>query len=223
MMRSIARQPGFPDSRTTTELYRSCMNLSEEAGTLQVQNEGMKRLGLNAQVLAAQAGAQGRGLEAIVSDIGRLSRAIRGVLEALEGSARSLSHSSIEVLRLAAVDAAYGKGLARGIDRGSRETYGTTHAGIRAREKRHRGDLEGRLADVSGLIGELGRIARQMPPVATMIRIVGCEAEGKASELLGTVEELKEFHGRLEAKAERMRQILSECSRHIQALDKEEL
>ncbi|MEK7394071.1 MAG: hypothetical protein AAB214_16035, partial [Fibrobacterota bacterium] len=42
--------------QTTTELYRSCMVLSEEARSLLVQNEGMKRLGLNAQVLAAQTG-----------------------------------------------------------------------------------------------------------------------------------------------------------------------
>lgn len=197
------------------------MILSEEARSLLVQNEGMKRLGLNAQVQAAQTSKQGGGLEVIVSEIGRLSQAIRNVLEALGDAAKFLSHSSIEVLHLSNLNTSYEKGLARGIDPRSQEVYGKTHSGIRSQGRRHHVNLEERLQVVSGLVDDLSRIAQQIPPVTTMIRIVVAEVNSKTDELLGTVDELKSFHEHLDAKVEHMRRIHGVCSRYIQELHKE--
>lgn len=222
MAEPSTRHPSITTSRTTTELYRSCMILSEEARSLLVQNEGMKRLGMNAQILAAQTSKQGSGLEVIVSEIGRLSHAIRDVLEALGAAAKSLSSSSIEVLHLSHFNASYKKGFARGIAPGSEDLYKKTHAGVGARGKRHRADLEERLRAVSSLVDDLDRIAQQMPPVTTMIRIVVSEVKSKTVELLGTVDELNSFHKHFAAKGEQMRRIHGVCYRYIMELDEEE-
>lgn len=197
------------------------MILSEEARSLLVQNEGMKRLGLNAQVQAAQTSKQGGGLEVIVSEIGRLSQAIRDVLEALGDAAKFLSHSSIEVLHLSNLNTSYEKGLARGIDPRSQEVYGKTHSGIRSQGRRHHVNLDERLLAVSSLVEDLNRIAQQILPVTTMIRIVVTEVKLNTAELLGTVEELKSFHGHLDSKVEHIRRIHGVCSRYIRELDKE--
>lgn len=208
-------------SGTTTELYRTCMILSEEARSLLVRNEGMNRLGLNAQVQAAQTGKQGAGLEVIVSEIGRLSKAIREVLEALGGAAKSLSQSSIEVLHLANLDTSYEKGLARGIDPRSQEIFNKTHSAIRSRGKRHLADLDARLRAVSSLVENLGRIAQRILPVTTMIQIVVTEVEMDTTELLSTVDGLKTFHRDLDAKVEHMKNIHDACSLYIRKLEKE--
>ncbi len=187
-----------------------------------VQNEGMKRLGLNAQVLAAHASRQGDGLEVIVSEIGRMSHAIRVVLGAFGEAADTLANTSIEVLHLSNLIASYDKGSARGIAPGSGELYAKTRNGIRARGKSHRAELKKRLRAVSGLVEDLARIAQQILPVTTMIQIVVSQVSSKALELLGTVDELKSFHGHLVAKVELMKRIQGECSGYIRELDEED-
>lgn len=207
-------------ARTSTEFNRSCMSLSEEARTLQVLNEGMNRLGLNAQVLAAQTKQRG-GLEVVVTEIVRLSHAIRDVLGALGDAAKALSQSSVAVLNLTNLDISYAIGIARGIAPGSEEIYRKAYSGIRSRKKSHLVELTGRLQAVSRLVDDLGRIALHIPPVTVMIRIVVSESEAKTGELLGTVDELKAFHGHLDAKIARMRQVHGVCTGYFKELEME--
>lgn len=207
-------------ARTSTEFNRSCMSLSEEARTLQVLNEGMNRLGLNAQVLAAQA-SRGGGLEVVVTEIVRLSHSIRDVLGVLGDAAKTLSQSSVKVLHLTNLDISYTIGIARGIHAGSGKLYRKTHAGIRSRRKSHLVELNGRLQAVSRLVDDLDRIALHIPPVTVMVRIVVSESEAKAGELLGTVDELKAFHGHLDVKIARMRQVHGVCTGYFKELDME--
>jgi hypothetical protein len=208
-------------ARTTTELYRSCMQLSEEARSLLVENEGMKRLGLNAQVLAAQTGTQGGALEVIVAEIGRLSASIREVLGDLGESARILSSSSIELLHLSHLHTSYALGAKVGIDASGLEHYDRTMRSVEDRRGSHLLDLTRRLAGVDGLVQDLSRIAQQIPPVTTMIRIVVTEIHSRTVELLGTVEDLKTFQANLDAKVERMRQVRALSGRQILELGKE--
>jgi len=206
---------------TTTDLYRACMQLSEEARSLLVENEGMKRLGLNAQVLAAQTGNQGGALEVIVAEIGRLSRGIREILSELGDSARVLSTASIEILHLSHLRSSYLLGNVAGIDPSSADRYLGTLGEIDQRRSNHLDSLGLRLSGVESLVQDLARIAQQIPPVTTMIRIVVTEIKTHSEGLLGTVEDLKNFHGNLDQKVERMRQIRSEGSNRIHDLREE--
>lgn len=208
-------------AQTTTRLYRSCMNLSEEARSLSVHNEGMKRLGLNAQVLAAQTGEQGGALEVIVAEIGRLSVGIREILEALGESARFLSNASVDVLHLSHLSGSLAQGWNVGIHPGSADRYRSHLDGILERRREHMARLDGRLDAVASLIADLARIAQQIPPVVTMIRIVVTEVRIRSEELLGTVEDLKSFHVQLDAKIESMGRIRAAGTRLIQELGKE--
>lgn len=198
------------------------MNLSEEARSLFVKNEGMKRLGLNAQVLAAQTGEQGGALEVIVAEIGRLSSSIRESLMNLGEASKSLSQSSIGMLHLSHLHTSYADGWESGIDPSSRELYGAILANVEDSEAGHLDELDRRLRSVSSLVDDLGRIAQQIPPVTTMIQIVSTEVRIRSVELLGTVEELKAFHAHLDAKIERMGQIWKICGHHIRELQREE-
>lgn len=210
-------------AQITTELYRSCMTLSEEARSLLVENEGMKRLGLNAQVLAAQTGEQGGALEVIVSEIGRLSQAIRDVLGELGDAAKVLSNSSIEILHLSHLHASYADGWRVGIDPMAMREYESTLSQVKNRGKKHLADLEQRLRAISSLVDDLSRIAQQIPPVTTMIRIVITEVKIRSVELLGTVDDLKTFHALLDAKVERMEHIRNGSCKYIQEMRKGEL
>lgn len=211
-----------PALSATTELYRSCMNLSVEARALLVQNEGMKRLGLNAQVLATQTGEHGVALEVIVSEIGRLSSEIRAVLGELGNAADRLSHFSIEVLRVSHLNASYKLGLARGIEARSAGTYEEACSGNRSRGKAFRKDLKKSLRVVSGLLQDLGRISHNLPSVTTMIRIVVSEVETKAVEMLGTVDDLNSFREHLDSKVEHMERIHAICAQYLWDLNKED-
>ena len=194
---------------STTELYRSCMILAEEARSLLVENENMKRLGLNAQVLASQTGEQGSALEVIVAEIGRLSTAIREVLGELGGSARVLSASSIELLHMSHLHSSYTKGSICGIDPAAGDRYGSILRRVGEKRMEMLSELDLRLAGVDGLVSDLSRIAQQIPTVTTMIRIVITEIRSRTAELMGTVDDLKGFHAHLDAKVERMSMIRS--------------
>lgn len=221
MSDSFAEAGRLRAARTTTELYRACMQLSEEARSLLVENEGMKRLGLNAQVLAAQTGNQGGALEVIVAEIGRLSRGIREILSELGESARVLSTASIDILHLSHLRSSYILGNSAGIDPSSAQRYSGTLEEVERKRTAHLDSLGSRLSGVESLVQDLSRIAQQIPPVTTMIRIVVTEIKTHSEGLLGTVEDLKSFHANLDRKVDRMRQIRSEGGNRIHELREE--
>lgn len=207
-------------TQKTTALYRACMGLSEEARSLGVQNEGMKRLGLNAQVLAAQTGAEGSALEVIVAEIGRLSLGIRESLSALTDAAKFLSDSSIDLLHLSHLAGSLELGAKHGIDPSSLELYTARLDRVRDQRLRHLQELDKRLDTVGTLIADLARIAMKIPPVVTMIRIVVTEIRFRSEELAGTIDDLKAFHLLLESKNERMREIRQAAANRIQELSR---
>lgn len=219
-MSAPAQTNRLATTHTTTALYRACMSLSEEARTLSIQNEGMKRLGLNAQVLAAQTGDQGGALEVIVAEIGRLSLVIREKLESLGLAARELSTFSIELLHLAHRRSSFLLGWDSGIEDGSMPVYRTILDHSREQHHQHLSDLDQRLDSVATLIADLGRVAQQIPPVTTMIRIVSTEIKSRTTELLGTVEDLKSFQSHLDDKIERMRAIRVDGASQIRKLSR---
>ena len=221
MTNSSAESSRHGSVHSTTELYRSCMILAEEARSLLVENEGMKRLGLNAQVLASQTGEQGGALEVIVAEIGRLSMAIREVLGELGGSARVLSASSISLLHLCHLHSSYARGRIIGIDPAGGDVYDTPLRTVGDNRMSRLVELDLRLCGVGGLVADLSRITQQIPPVTTMIRIVITEIKLRTAELMGTVEDLKNFHAHLDAKVERMSQIRALGARLINELRRE--
>lgn len=180
------------------------MTLAVEARALLMENEGLKRLGLNAEVLAAHTGQEGGGLEVIVAEIGRLSRAIGVLVADLGKAAEVLSGESIRLLHLAHLHGGYAEGWKSGIGDSSSEVYRARLDLVR-RERRERfARLESRLHTIGGLVDDLHRIALSIPAVTTMIRIVTAEVRMHTEALLATADGLKAFHGHLEEKVERM-------------------
>ncbi|MBK9579929.1 MAG: hypothetical protein IPK50_17160 [Fibrobacterota bacterium] len=205
-------------TQKTTALYRACMGLSEEARSLGIQNEGMKRLGLNAQILAAQTGTEGSALEVIVAEIGRLSRGIRECLGGLSDASRILSDASIGLLHLSHLASSLEQGAKIGIDPSSLKLYDARLEEVRTKRHRHLADLGLRLDEVSSQISDLARIAVKIPPVVTMIRIVVTEIRLRSEELTGTIDDLKTFHLLLDTKIETMSGIRRDGSRLIEEL-----
>ena len=191
-------------AQLTTDLYRACMTLAVEARALLVENEGLKRLGLNAEVLAAHTGAEGGGLEVIVAEIGRLSRAIGVLVAELGQAAEELSDESIRLLHLAHQHGSYAAGWKAGIGDSSVATFRARldHVGQERGSRFAR--LDAKLHTIGGLVEDLRRIALSIPPVTTMIRIVTAEVRLHTEALLATADGLKTFHGHLEEKVERM-------------------
>lgn len=183
------------------------MTLAVEARALLVENEGLKRLGLNAEVLAAHTGAEGGGLEVIVAEIGRVSRAIGVLVAELGDAAEELSDESIRLLHLAHLHGSYTAGWKAGIGDESAASFrarldrvGTERVGRLER-------LRSRLHTIASLVDDLHRIALSIPAVTTMIRIVTAEVRLHTEALLATADGLRTFHGHLEEKVERMGQV----------------
>lgn len=206
-MKSSQSSDRLESTQKTTALYRACMGLSEEARSLGIQNEGMKRLGLNAQVLAAQTGTEGSALEVIVAEIGRLSRGIRECLVGLSEASKVLSEASIGILHLSHLAGSLELGAKAGIDPSSQELYHRRLEEVRVKRSQHLANLGQRLDMVSSQISDLARIAVKIPPVVTMIRIVVTEIRLRSEELAGTIEDLKTFHVLLDGKIETMSSI----------------
>ena len=221
MRNSLADTGRIRSAATTTELYRSCMQLSEEARSLRSENEGLKRLGLNAQVLAAHTGREGGALEAVVSEIGHLSGSLREVLERLADSAKVLSDASIRTLHLSHLRSSYLLGRAAGIAEGSAALYERTTAAVVGLRHKLLSELSAGLDEVESLVQELSRISSQIPPATTMIRIVATEIAVRREALMGTVDDLRSFHGSLEAKVERMNAIRTQGVERIAQLGRE--
>lgn len=199
--------------RRTTALYRSCMNLATEGSLLALENEGMKRLGLNAQVMAVHTGQSGGSLEVIVAEISRLSTAIREILGELATSALVLNDKSVRILHLSHLRTSYAAGWKAGIAQENLERYQKTYGTTRERLGSHLTELEFQLLQAGRLLDDLTRIAQQILPISSLIRIVVAEIRMKTEELLGTVADLTNFHQLLEGKIERMREV----RRHAQA------
>lgn len=199
--------------RRTTALYRSCMSLATEGSLLALENEGMKRLGLNAQVMAVHTGQSGGSLEVIVAEISRLSTAIREILGELATSALVLNDKSVRILHLSHLRTSYAAGWKAGIAEANHERYQKTYGKTRERLGSHLTELERQLLQAGRLLDDLTRIAQQIPPISSLIRIVVAEIRMKTEELLGTVADLTNFHQLLEGKIERMREV----RRHAQA------
>jgi chaperonin cofactor prefoldin len=194
-------------TRRTTDLYRACMSLATEGRSLLVENEGMKRLGLNAQVMAVHTGQRGGSLEVIVAEISRLSTSIREILGQVAEIAFSLNETSIGILHLSHLRLSYAAGWKAGIDPQNHRIYQNTFGKTRTSLETDLSMLEKSLSETVKMLDDLGRIAQQIPPISSLIRIVVAEIQMKSEELLGTVADLTTFHELLEDKIERMREI----------------
>ncbi|MBK8803484.1 MAG: hypothetical protein IPN71_15790 [Fibrobacteres bacterium] len=217
-MKSDQDSNRLESTQKTTALYRVCMGLSEEARSLGIQNEGMKRLGLNAQVLAAQTGTEGSALEVIVAEIGRLSRGIRECLADLTDTSKILSDASIGLLHLSHLAGSLELGARIGIDSSSLAHYENRLGEVQSKRQRHLANLGQRLDQVASQVSDLGRIAVKIPPVVTMIRIVVTEIRFRSEELAGTIEDLKSFHLLLDGKIETMSILRRDGSRLLDEL-----
>lgn len=207
--------------RRTTALYRACMSLATEGSRLALENEGMKRLGLNAQVMAVHTGQSGGSLEVIVAEISRLSTAIREILSELATSALILNDKSVRILHLSHLRTSYAAGWKAGIAEENRARYQLTYGKTRERLSSHLAELEKQLHLAVRLLDDLSRIAQQIPPISSLIRIVVAEIRMKTEELLGTVADLTNFHQLLEGKIERMRDVRRHAQSRIDELREE--
>lgn len=202
----------------TTDLYRACMSLAAEGRSLLRENEGMKRLGLNAQVMAAHTGQNGGSLEVIVAEIGRLSTSIRETLGSIVALVPTLNDASISTLHRSHLRTSYALGGEVGIDARNQVTYQANFDGLCRQLEADLASLENDLAATGVLLCDLERIAQQIPPVASLIRIVVAEIHLKSEELLGTVADLALFHELLDGKIERMREISRQAQERIEEL-----
>lgn len=209
-------------ARTTTELYRACMSLAVEARSLLVQNEGMKRLGLNAQILAAHVGEKGSSLEVIVAEIGQLSTLFRDTLTALGTTAQDLSARAIGILHLAHRHGSYSAGWNVGIAESSSRIYRDVLDSVASDRTKRLETLEADMGRLASLVDDLERAARRIPPVTTLILIVAAEIRIHTTEILATVEDLKSFHGHLASKIERMSEIRAAGAAAIGTIERED-
>lgn len=207
--------------RRTTALYRACMSLATEGSLLALENEGMKRLGLNAQVMAVHTGQSGGSLEVIVAEISRLSTSIREILSELASSASILNDKSVRILHLSHLHTSYAAGWKAGIAKENQASYQVTYGKTRDRLSLHLAELEKQLYLAVRLLDDLSRIAQQIPPISSLIRIVVAEIRMKTEELLGTVADLTNFHQLLEGKIERMRDVRRHAQQRIDELREE--
>lgn len=213
-----AQLPPDVDSQQTIEVYRSSMAFSAESAGFVSETESLRRLGINAQIIAAHAGAGGRAVEVIVAEIGRLSLEIRESLESLSKSTRDLSQKAVGSISVSQRLITYSKAWNVGINDMNAEIFRTEWWALHQRYREEFLNLQEKLHQHEVELRSLQRGAVQIPMISSLMKIVVTEIGRKGAELSHAAIELEKFNQFLISKIERMQNNQLEASHRIQLI-----
>lgn len=206
------------DSGKTVDVYRHCMSFANESSGFLAETENLRRLGINAQIIAAHAGEGGRAVEVIVVEIGRLSLEIRQTLQDLTRSVSDLSRRAVGTIYIGQRINTYAKAWSRNIATTSHNIYMDTWNALSERLRKEYHMLEHQIHHQESELRALQRNAIQIPMISSLMKIVVTEIGNKGAELHHAALELEKFNRFLTEKIDRMQVLQQESLRQIQLI-----
>lgn len=160
-----------PSLQYMIDLYGLSMELTLDARRFQVQVEQLKRLALNAEVLAVHSGSQGDVFQTIAREIGRLSLQVTDVISELIESVAQVAERAIRSASMARRCERYDKAMKIGV-LGATEgdiSKQFTFIGADLLEDLHA--IRSNLLQTGGNLQDVGRLQIQLPMIATLLNI----------------------------------------------------
>lgn len=182
-----------PESQLTSALFKHCMDFTLSSSQFMQKTEELRRVGINAQVLAAHSGNGGRVLGTLVSEIGNLTGQIAPILEELSSSGAQLARSAIATTtsnqRLARYQSAWRHGLDPRTQARLAQVYADDYRGMTD----NFGLIRRRLSEHASSLSELRRCTVFIPALISLLNITVADFADAAQQFHVTAQELDTF------------------------------
>lgn len=160
-----------PSLQSMIDLYGLSMELTLEARRFQVQVEQLKRLALNAEVLAVRSGTQGDVFQTIAREIGRLSYQVTEVITELIHSATSVADKAIHSAATARLCERYQSAMNIGVDEPTLTDVLCHFEHIGGIMLQDLNSIHTALIGASKTLQDISRLQVQLPMIATLLNI----------------------------------------------------
>lgn len=182
-----------PPSELTTALFKHCMDFTLSSTVFIGKTEDLRRVGINAQVLAAHSGEGGRVLGTLVSEIGSLTHQIAPILEALSQSGALLARNAVATATYNQLLVQYRAAWDRGLDDSTGDTLLRVYREYYAAMNADFLEIQQRLHEHTGTLADLRRTTVFIPALISLLKITVAEFDQAAQQFDVTAQELDEF------------------------------
>ncbi len=192
------QQIELPNLQEMIDLYRTCMRLSRDGEVLLQEASRLKRLALNSEIFAVQAGVKGRVFQSLSKETNQLSHDITGVVQQLLESVDSISASAIECAGRARLCEKYQQALSIGVTSPTREEIIGRQGMIGEAIMQALGSVFSALVNSNRMMDDMEHLHHRLPVIATLMKIEANRDSdfrdtftANATDLLSLNEELK--------------------------------
>lgn len=165
------KQIELPNLQEMIDLYRTCMRLRRDGEILLQEANRLKRLALNSEIFAVQAGVKGRVFQSLSKETNQLSHDITGVVQQLLGSVESISAKAIECAGRARLCEKYQQALSIGVTSPTREDISERQEVIGDAIMRALGSVFSALVNSNRMINDMEHLHHRLPVIATLMKI----------------------------------------------------
>jgi hypothetical protein len=180
------------------------MGLALEARLFLRQLLELKRLALNAQILAATVTEGSEVFQTLAREIARLADDADHIIRALQAHAHDVAGKAMRSAALARVCERYEAALACGVTRGTRERIAAVRGGHGEVMMAEVTAMYDQLAKTGQSLGELARMHIQLPMIATMLNIEANRSSDADPALAESAQSLRRVKKEIGALLERI-------------------
>ena len=197
--------PPVPPHADIVMLFKHCMEFTLSSAQFQDKTEDLRRVGINAQILAAHSRRGGAPLGVLVSEIGRLTHEINETLAELSASGGVLARTAMRITALGDRLERYKRAWDRGINGGGSQRLLSDHYLQAYREMIEdlRDIRQSLSANQSGL-GDLRRATVFIPALVSLLNINVAEYQESEEQFRVAAGELTAFRNFIEEACNRM-------------------
>lgn len=161
----------IPSLQSMINLYGYSMELTLEAQNFQGQVEQLKRLALNAEVLAVRSDVQGDVFQTIAKEIGRLSAQVTEVITELIVSIKKVADKTIDSAATARICELYLLAIKKGVEGKTLDDINLHINDIGQEILSDLATIHKSLFDASKTLNDISRLQVQLPMIATILNI----------------------------------------------------
>ncbi len=165
------KQIELPNLQEMIDLYRTCMRLTRDGEILLQAASRLKRLALNSEIFAVQAGVKGRVFQSLSKETNQLSRDIAEVVRLLLADVDTISAQAIESAEQTRLCEKYQQAILIGVTSPTREEVAARHQFIGEGIMRALSDVYSSLVNSHRMMNDMEHLHHRLPVIATLMKI----------------------------------------------------
>lgn len=210
--------PAVPPHADIVQLFKNCMEFTLSSAQFQDKTEDLRRVGINAQILAAHSSRGGAALGVLVSEIGRLTTEINDTLGGLSASGSVLARTAMRITALGDRLGRYRKAWDKGIAGNSANLLREHYEGAYAEMLEDLRDINQSLNVNRSGLQDLRRATVFIPALVSLLNINVAEYRESEEQFGVAAAELRAFRDFIVDACERMDHGLGDSIQMIQRL-----